>query len=130
MKFSIRGYVMRPGCLPRRWFGSSARRCCRCNCSPRRTCHNNSCRSNSHLFKKLPFLDGDAGAIVAGRDGKIFRYFFGSAKFFGESVIMAKNARNFVFERIKRFFCQTIELCYHFAFSTSDFKKTRSRCKM
>ena len=32
-------FVKRPGCLPRRWFGSSVRRCCRCNCSLRRTCH-------------------------------------------------------------------------------------------
>ena len=36
---SIFYFVKRPGCLPRRWFGSSARHCCRCNCSLRRTCH-------------------------------------------------------------------------------------------
>ena len=85
-------FVKRPGCLPRRWFGSSARHCCRCNCSLRRTCHkqilvhqtfqqqqqNHQTHLSSHLpkhsssklCKDLPFLDGDAGAVVAGRGGK------------------------------------------------------------
>ena len=36
-------FIKRPGRLPRRWFGSSVRRCCHCSCSLHRTFHKDTC---------------------------------------------------------------------------------------
>ena len=68
-KIKLRKKVKQPGRLPKRWFGSSVRRCCRCNCFLRRTYQ----QISQTLQKKSPLFNRDAGAVIAGKLGLIAR---------------------------------------------------------